>query len=258
MVEHAVSSESTSTSWRALSMSDRSRNPDPAGLVVFRFKGRGHDSRHPSECAICYEAFRELEEVKAMPCASDSACPSVYHADCIEKWLIKDPSCPLCRRSFPHLDPAPDTCVPLMLGYGAPIIEPPPITNPLRINAQERFVSARALVSRYRNNFIVPSGSRSEHVDSGATRAQSDYRNRGNSITALRHQLGSASSSSYISREEGLLGRSRENFPHLPDVRGDRQPLPRPLAKGSLSSGSLHPIRSLSELLAQRRGGSRD
>lgn len=86
-----------------------------------------------------------------MPCTTASSCPSFYHSSCIEKWLAKDASCPLCRRSFPHLSSAveSDSDVPLAFGLYAPLFDPPPVSNPLRMESQERFISFRELAQRY-------------------------------------------------------------------------------------------------------------
>lgn len=45
------------------------------------------------ECAVCQEPFGE-EGAKVFPCGH------FYHADCILKWLERQLTCPLCRRSF--------------------------------------------------------------------------------------------------------------------------------------------------------------
>lgn len=130
----------------------------PGELLTLRFRAPSNGFSHPAECAICYEAFQELEEAKALPCTSDSACPSFYHVSCIEKWLEKDASCPLCRRSFPHLSLAGDSDseVPLAFGPGAPLFDPPPISNPLRMESRERVVSAREFAQRYHTHTHGP------------------------------------------------------------------------------------------------------
>lgn len=120
----------------------------PRELVSLSFGAVEGGFNHPGECAICYEAFQHLEEAQALPCTVSSACPSIYHAPCIEKWLAKDPSCPLCRRSFPELSSADE--VTLAFGHGAPLFDPPPISNPFRAESQERWLSARELAQRYR------------------------------------------------------------------------------------------------------------
>lgn len=51
-------------------------------------------------CGICLESFQHGDVLTALPCSSGKGCPSVWHADCIRKWLCAEhnPSgCPLCR-----------------------------------------------------------------------------------------------------------------------------------------------------------------
>lgn len=226
-------------------------------LIVLRFGVHDHGFQPPSECAICYEAFRDNEEVKAMPCASTSACPSYYHGTCIARWLIKDPSCPLCRRSFPSLDPTPDACVPLIFGRG-PMIDPPPISNPLRASPQERFVSARDLLHRYRNNYPevgISSGrqpaSRTWHPEDADAQLQQERRSRMGSQTAPRYQVGNSSSRCPIRVSDDSDDRSLRGLSFL-----ERPSHPKPRIATSVSSGSLQPIRPLSELFASS-GSSR-
>lgn len=52
-------------------------------------------------CGICLQPFIEGEQLTALPCAT-GICPSVWHEDCIRKWLCQGhmPSCPLCRSTI--------------------------------------------------------------------------------------------------------------------------------------------------------------
>lgn len=52
-----------------------------------------------AECAICHEGFNGTS-AKLLPCATFTACPSYFHADCLLQWLERQFSCPLCRREF--------------------------------------------------------------------------------------------------------------------------------------------------------------
>ena len=47
----------------------------------------------PQQCAICMGDFRDNETLKVLPCSDLHA----FHSDCIEQWLDKHTSCPLCR-----------------------------------------------------------------------------------------------------------------------------------------------------------------
>lgn len=52
-------------------------------------------------CGICLQPFTPGEELTALPCATD-LCPSVWHAECVRKWLCQGhaPTCPLCRSTI--------------------------------------------------------------------------------------------------------------------------------------------------------------
>ncbi|CAE7269594.1 znrf3 [Symbiodinium natans] len=52
-------------------------------------------------CGICLQPFSQGEELTALPCATD-LCPSVWHAECVRKWLCQGhtPTCPLCRSTI--------------------------------------------------------------------------------------------------------------------------------------------------------------
>ena len=50
---------------------------------------------HSSACSICYEKYKvgdELAKPKIQQCSSH-----VFHASCLESWLMKHGNCPLCR-----------------------------------------------------------------------------------------------------------------------------------------------------------------
>jgi len=53
------------------------------------------------ECAICIENIKVNEWYKQLP-----ECEHYFHADCIDRWLRRQDSCPLCRRTveIPELD----------------------------------------------------------------------------------------------------------------------------------------------------------
>jgi len=48
----------------------------------------------PPQCTVC------LEEMKLGGSALELLCKHVFHRDCIEPWLLKQASCPLCRRNL--------------------------------------------------------------------------------------------------------------------------------------------------------------
>ena len=61
-------------------------------LPFFRFcslKG----SREGLECAVCLSKFEDIEILRLLP-----KCKHAFHIDCIDQWLEKHSSCPLCRQ----------------------------------------------------------------------------------------------------------------------------------------------------------------
>eukprot|EP00877_Chromochloris_zofingiensis_P005813 jgi/Chrzof1/15232/Cz09g32110.t1 len=68
--------------------------PTPASVIanlpVVKYGARGKTD--PQEvCAICCCEFEEHDEAKLLPCMH------LYHKDCIDLWLHKDHTCPLCK-----------------------------------------------------------------------------------------------------------------------------------------------------------------
>ncbi|GMI94831.1 Arabidopsis Toxicos en Levadura 42 [Hibiscus trionum] len=61
-------------------------------LPFFRFSSlRG--SKQGLECAVCLSKFEDIEILRLLP-----KCKHGFHIDCIDKWLEKHSSCPLCRQ----------------------------------------------------------------------------------------------------------------------------------------------------------------
>lgn len=46
-------------------------------------------------CSVCLEEFQVGEKARTLPC-----CNHMFHPSCIDQWLIKCGSCPLCRRNL--------------------------------------------------------------------------------------------------------------------------------------------------------------
>lgn len=51
--------------------------------------------KESDECPICLGLFGDDEMVKLLP-----NCEHVYHAQCIDEWLVDHSNCPLCRASL--------------------------------------------------------------------------------------------------------------------------------------------------------------
>ncbi|CAH2080688.1 unnamed protein product [Thlaspi arvense] len=44
------------------------------------------------ECAVCLENFAAGDWCRSLP-----ACRHMFHASCVDKWLVKAANCPVCR-----------------------------------------------------------------------------------------------------------------------------------------------------------------
>ncbi|KAH7847757.1 hypothetical protein Vadar_029937 [Vaccinium darrowii] len=51
-----------------------------------------HELAKSSTCAICLETFQGEERCRECP-----VCKHVFHAQCIDLWLAKRHTCPICR-----------------------------------------------------------------------------------------------------------------------------------------------------------------
>ncbi|OIW04230.1 hypothetical protein TanjilG_00790 [Lupinus angustifolius] len=48
-------------------------------------------------CSICLQDYEDGELVRKLP-----KCGHLFHLECIDKWLIQQGSCPMCRTYVPH------------------------------------------------------------------------------------------------------------------------------------------------------------
>ncbi|KAL9154286.1 hypothetical protein ABFS82_10G104900 [Erythranthe guttata] len=61
-------------------------------LPFFRFSSL-KGSRQGLECSVCLAKFEDVEILRLLP-----KCKHAFHIDCIDRWLEKHSTCPLCRR----------------------------------------------------------------------------------------------------------------------------------------------------------------
>lgn len=52
-----------------------------------------------SDCAICLDSFQEGDKCRNIP-----VCKHLFHAKCVDRWIGKKPTCPVCRTRV-DLDP---------------------------------------------------------------------------------------------------------------------------------------------------------
>ncbi|KAE9588175.1 hypothetical protein Lal_00002843 [Lupinus albus] len=60
-------------------------------LPFFRFSSL-KGSKEGLECAVCLSKFEDIEILRLLP-----KCKHAFHTDCIDHWLEKHSSCPICR-----------------------------------------------------------------------------------------------------------------------------------------------------------------
>ncbi|CAA7062380.1 unnamed protein product [Microthlaspi erraticum] len=62
-------------------------------LPLFHYKtiiGLRHDV--PFDCPVCLSEFKPEDELRLLP-----KCSHAFHVDCIDRWLLTNSTCPLCR-----------------------------------------------------------------------------------------------------------------------------------------------------------------
>lgn len=78
-------------------------SPEPSPDIETLLPGEPYsaaDSAHASpDCAICLDSFREGESCRKIP-----ICKHLFHSNCVDRWIGKKPTCPVCRTRV-DLDP---------------------------------------------------------------------------------------------------------------------------------------------------------
>ncbi|XVF49136.1 hypothetical protein PTKIN_Ptkin03bG0244000 [Pterospermum kingtungense] len=68
-------------------------------LPFFKFSSL-KGSKQGLECAVCLSKFEDIEVLRLLP-----KCKHAFHINCIDQWLEKHSSCPLCRQKIDSEDP---------------------------------------------------------------------------------------------------------------------------------------------------------
>ncbi|KAK9109340.1 hypothetical protein Sjap_017400 [Stephania japonica] len=61
-------------------------------ITTHKQNSSAHDSSEKTSCSVCLQDFELGEMVRCLP-----NCYHMFHLPCIDKWLTKRGSCPLCR-----------------------------------------------------------------------------------------------------------------------------------------------------------------
>ncbi|XP_050236922.1 RING-H2 finger protein ATL66-like [Mercurialis annua] len=62
-----------------------------AAARVFQYK-IGEKIALEDECVICLEDFKEGDKCKIL-----TRCNHIYHKACVDRWIVNDAHCPICR-----------------------------------------------------------------------------------------------------------------------------------------------------------------
>jgi len=68
--------------------------PPPSSSSLYN---DNNDDENGVMCSICLEPFESEEEVAW---SKHMKCQHIFHADCLEQWLMKHDDCPICRKTF--------------------------------------------------------------------------------------------------------------------------------------------------------------
>ncbi|PWA60093.1 zinc finger, RING/FYVE/PHD-type [Artemisia annua] len=102
-------------------------------LPILMYKNIEHGSEHSGvnpECAVCLSVFEDGQMIRALP-----NCKHNFHAECIDKWLGSQSSCPICRHevelgtTIPPLPRESST----RLGAGAGLPSAPPLERTISV-----------------------------------------------------------------------------------------------------------------------------
>ncbi|KAM6548827.1 hypothetical protein CsatB_020503 [Cannabis sativa] len=149
-----------------------------ASLPVFTFNNGSEQERsslsNNNECAVCLSNLEEGEMARLLP-----NCNHTFHAECIDKWLSSQSTCPICRteaepRPRPEPEPresvaAPPTAPPLeRLGSMSSCINVEGTTSEsakISNNGSSSRFSFRRMLSRERSSQrIQPNCVQEDHV----------------------------------------------------------------------------------------------
>ncbi|KAG7636620.1 RING-H2 finger protein ATL56 [Arabidopsis thaliana] len=61
-------------------------------LPQFKFSEPSTYTRYESDCVVCFDGFRQGQWCRNLP-----GCGHVFHRKCVDTWLLKASTCPICR-----------------------------------------------------------------------------------------------------------------------------------------------------------------
>ncbi|XP_013421706.1 RING finger protein 215-like [Lingula anatina] len=65
-----------------------------ASMQTRRYHTSKHDDSERDTCAVCLDVFLPRQKIRVLPCYHE------FHTKCVDTWLIKNRTCPLCKRNI--------------------------------------------------------------------------------------------------------------------------------------------------------------
>ncbi|OAY78423.1 RING-H2 finger protein ATL39-like [Ananas comosus] len=69
-----------------------------AAIPTMKYKSDAFHSREDAQCSICLGEYEDKQVLRVMP-----ACHHNFHLSCIDVWLEKQSTCPICRLPLNNL-----------------------------------------------------------------------------------------------------------------------------------------------------------
>ncbi|CAM0948727.1 unnamed protein product [Alopecurus aequalis] len=63
--------------------------------AVYSSEAAGKEGELGTQCAVCLAEYADGDELRRLP-----GCLHAFHRRCVDDWLRRRPSCPLCRSSL--------------------------------------------------------------------------------------------------------------------------------------------------------------
>ena len=63
-------------------------------LIVTEYKDNKNLAEEHRRCTICMTDFQDKEKIKILDCIHR------YHVECIDQWLQKNSTCPICKKDM--------------------------------------------------------------------------------------------------------------------------------------------------------------
>ncbi|CAN6453521.1 unnamed protein product [Victoria cruziana] len=64
-------------------------------LLDISYEPNNEACGHQASCAICLQDFEDGDAVRRLP-----QCRHIYHGACVDRWLSRRGSCPMCRKEI--------------------------------------------------------------------------------------------------------------------------------------------------------------